>query len=355
MCLVWLWFVTLLLTANTTHTPQNDSDLQYHIDSEMNITIEQVEWNELNALVNTTEGNMTNAIDDLRDLGLQNVTFDQAIEDLGLDKDAVEFAITMLPNDAQAELREIFAAANNSVLEQMKEYLWNANLTEGPNGTWILPSSSRRLISGQSRANPDLRTVPDDTIQSIRQNIERQRRLLEASDGGSRPSNDFAARLDGHIQVLEGHLRRLASLDGCDPGTTDLRCAADKMQELADKIVDKGNKVINKLDVFNPILEGIASGEATMTDVESMVSTIYTAADAATMIPSVGSSFTPVKNFMNPINTGIGGIKDKLSSFQDSVGSLWSSSIGHLESIIDSFDTGDMSVVLGISDTFASL
>ena len=136
---------------------------------------------------------------------------------------------------------------------------------------------------------------------------------------------------------------------------TALRCAADKMQELADKIVDKGNKVVNKLDVFNPILEGIALGEATMTDVESMVSTIYTAVDVATMIPSVGSSFTPVKNLMNPINTGIGGIKDKLSTFQDSVGSLWSSSIGHLKSIIDSFDTGDMSVVLGISDTFASL
>ena len=323
----------------------------------MNYTTKAVQENQLyqDQAQNYTDVVLTS----LKDLGENNVTYEDAIAQLNLNKDIVDATIKTLDATEQDALKTIFEDAENARLLQQKQTLLDAGFTYDADNNLVPPTSlgsSRRLVS-RSVTNPYLMKVPDETIQNIRQYIQDQRRLLQAPDDAtsSPAANDFSVRLQNHIQDLQGHLRRLGSLSGCDSGATDLQCASDKIQDLADGIVDTGNKVVYKLNVFNPILEGIPSGEATMTDLDSLVGTVYTAVDVASKIPSIGSSFTPVKNFMTPIKNGIGGIKTQLSNFQNSVGSLWSNSIGHLETIIDSFDTGDMSVAISVADAFASM
>ena len=195
------------------------------------------------------------------------------------------------------------------------------------------PDTGRRKL--RFHRHPS-RMSMQDHIDAIENRMHRRRLSRNA-----RPRNtgSFERRLSDHIEELQGHVRHLQL--ACPQGMTSTRCVSENLQGLVDELGTMSTRVTDKLTPVNDLLDKLDRGQDDMDKVEKVGSIVVQAVGIATKIPgAVGQVFKLVDNGMKPVQKTLQTIDDKGTAFENSVGKLWQNSIGRVDDLITSFDSG---------------
>jgi len=195
------------------------------------------------------------------------------------------------------------------------------------------------------------RMSTEDHIQAIDNRLHRRRLARNA-----RPRNTggFERCLSDHIEEIQGHIRHLKL--ACSAGSTAVRCVADSLEDLSNDLGSIGGKITTELAPLSDLLGKLDQGQDAMDKIERLGSIVVKAVGIATNIPGgVGTVFKLVDKGMKPVHKILSTVDTKATQFENTVGKLWQNSVGRIDDLISSFDSGAVYYTTQGAATVASI
>ena len=282
--------------------------------------------------------------------------FEEAINRIGLSDELVEEAVLALDKSRRKEVVKTLKKPEKQLEKQIKK----ANI-KYENDT------SFQVESVDENGRRVLRYVPEPGTLSFRDEIEKIERDLHrrrlSRKALLRDTEAFEARFMNHIEELQGHLRevhrqhrdlRVSTATTVSLGkavykprqktppapATDSRWIADNLEAIADKLSAGGAKLLKALVPFKKIMELARIAQIVLDHVENVARICLKAVVAAAAIPKVGAPFISVADVMGKIVPVLTAIDAKATLFMKTIGTFWDLSVGKVELVIASFDSG---------------
>jgi len=291
----------------------------------------------------------------LLDAGNNMTEFDDAIADLDLNEEEIASVLLTMGKTRSDKVLEAMKKPEKDLEAQIQKAL------EDEQKARELDEHKHEYYEDLGEVDEDgrrvLRFVPhpnkmsmDDHIKEIDKEIDdrmHRRRLARASSNLPKDTSNFQRLLTDHIDELSGHFRELSVSDAlCEPGSTNTRCMADTFEDLAVQLSTVGGKVTQKLLPLDTLLGKMDHGQQKIDDVEKLVQYVYMAVLTVIKVPKFGKGFKPLELLMRPVKNALTIVDRKATQFDKTVGKAWDLSIGTVETLISSFDSGAVKYIV---------